>query len=275
MPAAQRQFLEAIRRAYYQTGLTLRQLQDAAHVSDSTWSRYFNGTAFVPDDALRSLAHAARMPRADYLALLRLRDAADLAKETPNSEPHDSPLGYDLYDITYRLRGRIGVEVEAVQILRALTDDVDDVQISYWCGSDDDSAATFVLLEGGTLADDRMMGRPGFRTATVRFPATLRAGDTQRVRYDLRYSAVGKTDPDPDPGISLVIVRPTRRIVVRVNFDLTSLPQRVWCLDKILPTAGSEDPEESASLKPDATGSIEVAFDNPALGFGYGVAWTW
>lgn len=175
-------------------------------------------------------------------------------------------------DITFRLGGRCGVEAEVVHIVRALVDGVSEQKVSYFCGSEQEGGrARLRVLEGGTLEDDRVVGRPNFRTARIRYPSPLAAGDTWRVRYDTLYPPT----PDPDPFFMLAVVRPTEHATIRVTFDLAALPARVWRADGLVVGAGGGDPDEAEPLVPDVTGHVSAEFTAPRLGLAYGVAWEW
>ena len=91
LPAAKRAFLEELRRVYYRTGRTMRQLEDELHVSDSNWSRYLNGTTPIPDPALRELARAAGLRRREWATLVALHTAA--AGEPPGAAGPPVPAG--------------------------------------------------------------------------------------------------------------------------------------------------------------------------------------
>ena len=196
------------------------------------------------------------------------------APAAPAAEPPpviaDHPWETLEYDVTYRLRGRLGHEAELVHVTRALADGVEGHHVGYLSGSDADGAGTFHLLEGGVVVDDRSVGRAGFRRATIRYPAPLAKGGTHRVRYDTRY---GDTEMQ-EPWFTLAIARTTVRATVRVSFDPAEPPARVWRIDGVVVSAGAGDPDTSEPLYPDG-GCVETSFDALSPGFSYGVGWAW
>lgn len=175
-------------------------------------------------------------------------------------------------DITFRLRGRAGYEAEVLHVVRAVADGVSEFTVSYFCSErDEGGGARFRLLEGGTVEEDRTVGRPTFRTARVRYPAPLRAGETHRLRYNTLYPG----SANPDPWFMLAVVRPTERATMRVSFDRAALPTRVWRADGLVVGAGGGEPDAAEPLVPDATGYVCATFEAPSPGLAYGVAWEW
>lgn len=175
------------------------------------------------------------------------------------------------YDITYRLRGRSGVEAEVVHVARALVVGVDEMTVGYYCGTDDGGAAQLQVLEGGTLIDDRTVGRPGFRSARIRYPHVLDVGGTHRIRYDVHYPG---TSPKPDQYFTLQVIRPTDHLTVRVSFDRSELPGRAWRIDGLSAEEQGGNPEICEALEIDPTGCAVASFESPS-GFCYGIGWEW
>lgn len=221
----------------------------------------------------------AETPRAIYDleqrmlgALVTALGATSIAVPDDDAGPPGAPWVSAEQDITFRLRGRCGYEAEVVHVVRAMVEGVDGLDVSYFCGTENEGGrARFRLLEGGTLEDDRTVGRPSFRTATIRYPRALLPGETWRLRYDTSYTP----SPDPDPWFMLAVVRPTERATVRVTFDPGELPARVWRADGIVVGGGGGDPDAAEQLVPDGTGHVAATFDNPRPGLAYGVAWEW
>jgi hypothetical protein len=185
--------------------------------------------------------------------------------------PSSHPWRTVEYEVTYRLSGRAGREAEVAQVLVALDDQLDGLDLKNWCGTDDGGPARVVLLEGGELVEDRQYGRPGYRVGRIRFPGPLRTGERHRVRYDTRYPG----SPNPDTWFTLAVGNPIERATVRVTFDRAELPCRVWRVDGTPAEVGGSDPDDSAPLTMDATGHVTTTFAAPPVGLCYGIAWSW
>lgn len=244
--------------------LTARREEFAAEHNAAV--REAGGKNYVPDTT-----RAAYTVEQEMLgALVTALGAPPGARST---QPATAPLAWETveYDVTYRLRGRAGVEAEVVHVVRALADGVDQLEVQYFCGSAHGGAARLELFEGGTLASDREVGRPGFRIARIVYPAPLRAGQQHRVRYDTKYPG----SPKPDTWFTIAIGRAMERCEVRVSFDRTTLPSRVWQVDGVIIEAGGGDPDCAVALTPDATACVETAFPVPTPGLAYGIGWAW
>jgi hypothetical protein len=176
------------------------------------------------------------------------------------------------FEVTYRLRGRAGYEAEVAQTLVALEDGVDGIEVQYYCGTADGGPAKLALYEGGDLAEDREFGRPGYRTARIRYPVPLRAGDRHRIRYDTLYPGTSET---PDTWFTLAVATELERATVRVTFDRAEPPCRVWRVEGAEPETGGGDPDAAEPLVPDPTGHVAATFVAPPIGLRYGVAWAW
>ncbi|HVF06307.1 MAG TPA: hypothetical protein VNA20_15805 [Frankiaceae bacterium] len=221
---------------------------------------------------LGDTARAAYDVEHEMLAALVTLLGAPESGVAPSGAGDEAPRWENLdYDVTYRLAGRAGREGEVTHLLRALTDGVEGIEVRYFCYDDEGGPAALVVREGGTLVDDRSVGRPGFRIARIAYPEPLRAGQTHRLRYDTRYGG----SPNPDNCFAVSVARPPTRLTVRVTFDRAELPARVWRMDGVDEAAGGGDPDTSMPLRLDATGHVAVSFDDPPRGFAYGVAWEW
>jgi transcriptional regulator with XRE-family HTH domain len=284
LSAAERTFVDELRRWYRRTGMSLKDLERATHCSDSNWSRYLGGQTQPPEAPLRGLATAARATRAEWLHLQDLRREAEAAREAGRRDAPPAgaagttgsagpPRTYDtrMLDATCRFRGRHLARVENVLTLRALVDGAATYRQMYYCSRDGGVPGRLEMHEGGVVATDEPLGRPNFRAATIDLPRPLAVGESHRLRFDVHYP--GRTESEP--WFVLYVVVPIELIAVRVAFEPDCVPKHVWRVERVPAEAHGGNRADAVALRLDRFGYVDVEFTDPAPPYNYGIAWEW
>ena len=132
-----------------------------------------------------------------------------------------------------------------------------------------DSHDIFVeVLYGGRLMRKSQESDSRFRFV-LELPTPLRVGDRHEYALLLRL-------PADQPMRSHYVFTPARRcdlFDLRVRFDQSRLPQRLWLVTAAFHREVDEAQPTATILTVDKAGEIHVQFHKLAPGFGYGVQW--
>ncbi len=182
------------------------------------------------------------------------------------------PWYLDAFEVTMRFRRRVVEVAEVVDDVVSRQDGLPSYDKMYFCTSDAGEPAQLRVLDGGRVVNDRAQGRENCRVATIAFPEPLKAGAKHRVWSEVNYPAKGD---ESEPWVVVNVIRPYRRIVIRLQFEPGCQPEHVWRVDGLIPDARGGDRETSEPLRSDPFGCVETEFLDPHLSRCYGIAWQW
>ncbi|GLZ33146.1 hypothetical protein Lesp02_53340 [Lentzea sp. NBRC 105346] len=126
------------------------------------------------------------------------------------------------------------------------------------------------VLYGGKLVQQEHPSESYFRF-TIELPEPLHSGQTHEYAMKLRV-------PDGQPMRPHYVFSPHRRcdrFSVRIQFDVHNPPRSVWLVSRTPMRMVDDATPCGELLSVDASGAVQVEFDELDMGFGYGVQWRW
>lgn len=126
----------------------------------------------------------------------------------------------------------------------------------------------FDVIQGAQLLTSERLSDSHYRY-TLGLPRPLAAGETHE--YATSLSVL--TADDMRPYYVFTPLWRCERFDVRLRFDPQNLPQQVTLIEGVPPRVLDDEVFQGKSLTVDAVGETHVSFDQPRLGFSYGISW--
>lgn len=114
-------------------------------------------------------------------------------------------------------------------------------------------------------------GVPSRWDLSLQLPHELRRGQELSTHLRVRFSRARVLNPF----LALAPARPTRWASVTVHFGTPPVAQRAWIVDGVFPVAVTLDDPQRHYLDLAASPEVVASFENPRVGFAYGVGWQW
>lgn len=183
------------------------------------------------------------------------------------------PLSFERSDVLYQFEGRRGLQSTNQRWLQA-HGPVEYYEAVGWYYSDPDAEVEIVPLANCQLAGDYIMLPQGGRTARLQFSHTLQPDERYYFSYQTRFNSIKECRPTI---LNEVRGRRTDVMVVRAQFDPSSLPRRCWFFDVGVQSEGSRVPADGAPeiLEIASNGYIDHEFRDCRHGRKYGLRWIW
>jgi hypothetical protein len=183
------------------------------------------------------------------------------------------PLSFDRTEVLYQLEGYRGIQCTTWRWLTAHAP-IDGYDAVGWYYNEPNAPVEIIPLANCT-SDGPMRDLPmGGVLGRLRFSHVLRPDE----QYFFAYVTKFNSDQPCRPTIlQEVRGRATRQLTVRVQFDVKTLPSKIWYFDVGTQSEGWQTPDERASevLEHSPNGYYEKVFDVCTSGRQYGLRWEW
>jgi hypothetical protein len=151
--------------------------------------------------------------------------------------------------------------------------DLEEIEIrlsapGYAAGTVDNSISAAMVYGGEVVGEERVAR--SHSKFVVRLPNPLRSGD--RHEYGVRFSAFPRASMRPY--YVLTPLQPCTSFAVRVRFDPTSIPEKVWRVNGVPPRALDDFEPNTDLLTTDRLGEVALEFSRLQQGLSYGVQWS-
>lgn len=216
--------------------------------------------------AFRELAHR-------LLSITNDGDASAEAVEVGSPRP-DARWVNELVERTTRYDGKSLRDVLVTRTISALVDGLQTCTIRYRLKMGSPSDAIGVEAYTSCIIEQVRHQPNGTLEATLRFPQPLTKGQSHTFSY--RFIATNKaTEANPCFIFWAEANNPTRRLIVKTQFNGAAHPGTVWRIDGRSKLEGPGSADECPPVVLDAFGFSSLEFSEMEAGYGYGVAWQW
>jgi len=214
--------------------------------------------------------------------------AMEVYPQEPQSElagdPSDDPdrvVGTFMWAdvaLIYRLSGRLPTRTTEVRTVEARQDGVTRVLVGFRHKRTLDSGQMYEMrfeVEDGGLLERIIPARSGgFARAQIRLPGPAMRRGERRLLITSRHYVSGAEPPSwyyyySDPAA------PTRRLRLKVEFDLAVLPRRLWWYQNVSGVEMPADYTSKQAVSPNELGAVERVFEEPVLERFSGFRWEW